>query len=241
MKQDLIKQEIITKIKNIAERDGKAPGREKFQAETGVKPHAWRGRIWRTWTDALAEAGFGANEYQVAYSSDDLLRLVGDIAKELGRFPTSGDLEYELPRRDRAPSAATLLSRWKMAELADAVADYAVRCGDSVVATYAKEYVPPRRARAEDAATGAALGYVYMQRHGTDYKIGHTNSLNKRGRQIQIELPQEIELVHSILTDDPTGIESYWHRRFSSKRTRGEWFKLTKADVAAFKRWSKIW
>lgn len=80
-----------------------------------------------------------------------------------------------------------------------------------------------------------------MQRHGSDYKIGFTTSLNKRGRQIQIELPQEIELVHSILTDDPPGVEAYWHKRFMGKRTRGEWFKLTKADIAAFKRWSKIW
>ena len=75
-----------------------------------------------------------------------------------------------------------------------------------------------------------------LAKHGRDYKIGRSNDVTRRRREIALLLPNEFEHVHMIETDDPEGIEQYWHRRFEARRTRGEWFRLTTEDVAAFRR-----
>lgn len=73
MSDSLVRQDILAKIKAIATADGRAPGRDRFESETGIKPHQWRGKLWRTWSDALAEAGFIPNRLQGSFSDDELL------------------------------------------------------------------------------------------------------------------------------------------------------------------------
>ena len=81
-------------------------------------------------------------------------------------------------------------------------------------------------------------GFVYMvkEQFSKQYKIGKTFDVPRRHREIALELPGDLKKVHSIRTDDPSGIEAYWHKRFENKRTNGEWFALTPDDIRAFKR-----
>ncbi len=75
---------------------------------------------------------------------------------------------------------------------------------------------------------------------GNRYKIGRTNAFGRRRRELSIQLPFDTRKVHVIETDDPGGVEAYWHQRFAAKRINGEWFELDRADVAAFKRWKRL-
>jgi len=84
-------------------------------------------------------------------------------------------------------------------------------------------------------------GYVYLMRYGKsgrDYKIGMSDDPPRRHAQISAMFPGELTVIHVIETDDPAGIERYWHERFAEKRvaSKREIYRLISDDVAAFKR-----
>ncbi|MGH9466150.1 MAG: GIY-YIG nuclease family protein [Terriglobales bacterium] len=95
--------------------------------------------------------------------------------------------------------------------------------------------VAQRRDVAPPALAGVD-GFVYLLKSGRYFKIGRTNNDGRREYEIRIQMPEPVKRLHSISTDDPQGIEEYWHRRFASKRRNGEWFDLDPADIAAFRR-----
>jgi hypothetical protein len=94
--------------------------------------------------------------------------------------------------------------------------------------------------RDPESDAGFETGYVYLalMKVGREkrYKIGKADIVERRARQIAVQLPEDLELLHAISTDDAYGIEAYWHTRFAVKRRGGEWFELTATDVKAFRR-----
>jgi hypothetical protein len=235
------KDQILSEIRRTAQENEGAPlGTARFFAETGIKESDWHGRFWARWGDALAEAGLARNKLNEALPEEEVLEKLAALVLEIGRFPTRGEIKMRrnedptfpswnvFPRRfgTRAELAARLIAHCKGRE---GLTSIATIC--SPVATGARKREPRL-----EASGSAFTGHVYLLRSGRYYKIGRSNSVGRRERELAIQLPEPANVVHSIKTDDPEGIEAYWHRRFAEKRKGGEWFDLAADDVASFKR-----
>lgn len=139
------------------------------------------------------------------------------------------------------PSPATIASRFGPKTRQEVVLrDFIERTPEfadvaALLPAVADEPALPDEADDLDAAQPVP-GYVYLVRSGKYHKIGRSNDPGRRAYEIALQLPEKVEVVHTIQTDDAVGIERYWHERFKDRRRNGEWFLLTKVDTAAFKR-----
>ncbi len=143
------------------------------------------------------------------------------------------------------PNSKTLFeTKKRKRELANKIAEWCEKKDDykDVVEFCASTLEEGIKESEEDRANNMSLsiGEVYLLKSGRYYKIGKTNNAARRGAEIRIQLPEKLDLIYSIKTDDPSGIEAYWHKRFASKRMQGECFDLNSSEVKAFKSWRKI-
>ena len=84
---------------------------------------------------------------------------------------------------------------------------------------------------------GKAPGYVYFVQEymNGSFKIGKTRNLEKRMNVFGVKLPFENKLVYLIKTGNHHQTEVAFHKHFSDKRLEGEWFALSKEDLAWIK------
>jgi hypothetical protein len=231
-----LRETIVEQIKRLAaQNDGKPLGRRAFEQETGIRERDWLGKIWARWGDALVEAGFEPNTMRGKADRSDLLSRLADVCAHYGRMPTAA--EFELVRVEKGlPSYSTYENNFgREDEMVAALREWLSENGDQngllsvlpEVQAISREVSSPRK---------AAEGFVYLLRSGRHFKIGRSEDLERRVKQVSVALPEAVQLEHAIRTDDPAGIEAYWHRRFADKRANGEWFALSGEDVRAFKR-----
>jgi len=215
-------------------------GRKRFESETGIKESDWLGRFWTRWNDAVREAGLEPNTMQGRFPEEHLLQTLTSLIRELGRFPTSAELKLKSRQDSDFPSHNTFnrLGR-KKAERAQRVIEF---CASHDHLADVADLAAPFAASSLPADSGPgkpdveSVGFVYLMKSGKYYKIGRSVCAEKRAYEIGLQLPEKLKLIHRIKTDDPVGIESYWHQRFADKRMNGEWFDLTRQDVTTFRR-----
>lgn len=233
------KEHILQEIKRTAEANGGVPlGWRKFAKETGIRESDWLGKHWARWSEALREAGCTPNEMTTAYDQSFLFQKFIELARELKKLPVKGDFLMKAGRDGSFPHSKTFEKFGSKAELVKSVKEYCQnREGYEDIVLLCEGHVP----RVADdsgpaASSGVELGFVYLMKSGKFFKIGRSNAAGRREYELGIQLPEKLKTIHVIRTDDPPGIEVYWHNRFHGKRGNGEWFELDAADIAAFKR-----
>lgn len=231
---------ILSEIRRLAKEKAGRVGLKAFVAASGIPQSQILGRHWATWNEATLEAGLAAATFGSDKKPDELVVVVtANLIARLQKWPTNNEL---ILARRRDPSFPSLNVFRRLREQPTFLSKLLAHCASHAELEVAKRVVAERMATvtSKDGIASAAAsvqGYVYMMRSGRRYKIGRSNSPARRHREVRLDLPDPTSLVHSIPTDDPAGIEAYWHRRFSSMRVRDtEFFELNATDVAAFKR-----
>ena len=237
------RQYVLSKLRGLAEENGgKPPGRVRFTRATGIPEAAWLGRYWTRWSDALREAGFEPNQWQQAIDDEELFEALGLLVRDLAKWPTGAELKMRHITVPEFPSVNTFSRFGGRAKLAALTMEHATGRGWQDVVAICGPVAADASADSDGETAGdlgrepRVAGSVYLMRSGRYYKLGRSNAVGRRMYELRIQLPERLELVHSFETDDPAGIERYWHNRFAAKRSNGEWFSLGPDDVAAFKR-----
>ena len=79
-------------------------------------------------------------------------------------------------------------------------------------------------------------GYVYLIGGNGYYKIGLSSNPFHRIEGISTKLPFEVELIHTIKTNDTRKLELELHKKYDHLRLNGEWFRLRDRDVEEIKK-----
>lgn len=230
-----MRERILSEIKRIAKANGdQPPGSRTFQNETSIRPYDWNGKYWARWSDALIEAGFLPNKFNAKADSSVLLKKISEACRHFNKLPTASEFKLYRVIDSDFPSYSTLQTNFGSKN--GIVEKLKVWLEQNMEYSDVNEYLPELKPTEISRVQKKSDGFVYLIKSGQFYKIGRGEELEKRVKQIRTALPDASTLEHSIRTDDPSGIEAYWHRRFEDKRANGEWFKLTIQDVAAFKK-----
>lgn len=224
--------EIIQKIRDLAIESGRPPGKQLFLKKTGISESQWYGLYWTSWGDALEEAGLKRNNVPEKISRESLLMYYALATRHFGKIPTKAELRMYRLQGHEMPADKTYNNTFLNKAALDA--DLSAYIHKTEEFRDLRETVP-LTLHDSDSPTPRE-GYVYLLSSGRFFKIGRSDHIERRVKEISISLPERVDLIHTIRTDDPSGIEAYWHRRFADRRRNGEWFELRTEDIRAFKR-----
>lgn len=246
----LTKEEIIKELQKYAKELGNKTPSEKNVYENTSIGIMDRRKYWANYGELVQEAGLTPNTFdKTKYTDKQLFKFLIEVIREKKKWPTRGILEVKHHNNPSFPDYSTFTRKFGLTNaIAQAVLNHVKdRKGFEDIIGICNSIIEKSEENDESISVNG-IGYVYLLkstlRNATAYKIGRTKDIESR--KAQLRQPSNVdELLHYIETDDPIGVEKYWHNRFEQKRLypqkpKDEWFKLTPSDVKVFKRWQRI-
>lgn len=242
------REEILDKMKrSIKENGGKALGKRRFSDKSGIPIYEIEGKFWAKYSDLVSEAGASPNEpyrkYPEGFLEEKVVLLIRGGSIPNDKFPTLNELRVVHTHNPDFPFRA-IKRRWS-----HFVSDLVRYCEknpghDDILEICRPKFEKLGEGEKDDDSNNSSsnVGIVYLYKRGKYYKVGHTKDPVRRGREIRLETPDTLRLIYSFKTDDPSGLEDYWKKRFKDRRWKEtEFFSLNSQDIKAFKRWKKLY
>ena len=225
------RERVIAAYQRETEGNGGVPlTQRQFNA---IVPDRFSRRVFARFSDLQRAAGYESREPNTRLGDAGLLTAVANLVRRIKRIPTDRELAIERRNDSDFPSPTTLRKHFGGPD--GLLAALKAFCADNEAH---QDLLDVLRSRPEHVGQkeSARRGFVYLMKYRKYYKIGYTNDVGRRRYDLKFLVPDPHKTIHYFETDDPRGIEAYWHSRFKVKRCdASEYFDLSREDVAAFK------
>jgi len=82
------------------------------------------------------------------------------------------------------------------------------------------------------------MGYIYLIENtidnSTKYKIGYTNNISRRLKELSTGNPGELNIIKQFETKWDRKVETIMHKKYKYLNIKNEWFTLTEKNVNSF-------
>jgi hypothetical protein len=173
------REEIINEIRKLAAmNNGQPPGRRLFRRRTNIHPAEWQGVYWAIWSDALKEAGFQPNLKTEKLDEELMLIKLAEACRHFEKFPSILELRlYRMSHRE-FPDVTTYVRHFGSPNFWPShLALWAEKGGDLEVLRMVRDL--------RDLRSPVVHGVVYLLKSGANFKIGRSNDLMGRLKQLK--------------------------------------------------------
>jgi len=170
----MTKEHILDEIKRIAVgNNGVPPGAQRFRTETGISESAWSGKYWARWGNALREAGFSPNVWQVGHGKSVFMESYIRLIRELAHFPAVREISLKRRQDSSFPSSSAFVRFGSKAAAAKRIIEFCQKnTGYEDVIKICEPVAAESSPRTHNtSATHVVEGFVYLIKSGRHYKL----------------------------------------------------------------------